>query len=67
MHWKQLERKGVKEMTQLYLGDGVYAKFDGYMIWIWTSDGVHESEKIAIEPFVFKALIEFARDSWGDL
>lgn len=33
-----------------YIGDGVYATFDGYQVWIWTSDGIRQSEKVAIEP-----------------
>ena len=26
--------------NQTYLGDGVYAEFDGYQIWVWTSNGI---------------------------
>ena len=43
-----------------YLGDGVYARFDGYYIWLWTSNGVETSQKIAIEPEVFTKLLKFA-------
>jgi hypothetical protein len=45
---------------QQYLGDGVYAAFDGFSIWLTTprADGVH---RIALEPSVFKALVDYAR------
>jgi hypothetical protein len=44
-----------------YLGDGVYAEFDGYHIWLSTQreEGEH---RIALEPDVMAALNEF-RDS----
>lgn len=41
---------------EIYLGDGVYAGQDGYHIWLWTSDGVRQSEPIALEPEVLDAL-----------
>lgn len=53
-----------------YLGDGVYAMFDGYQIWIWTSDGFKESQKIAIENSVLVALNKYAvriRDHYESL
>lgn len=40
-----------------YLGDGVYAGFDGYQIWLWTLEG----SRIAIEPAVYEALTEYTR------
>ena len=42
-----------------YLGDGVYAGFDGYQVWIWTSDGEADSQMIALEPEVLLQLIQF--------
>lgn len=48
-----------------YLGDGVYAGFDGYHIWIWTSDGITESKKIAIESDVFNNLHDMAAYHWN--
>jgi len=43
-----------------YLGDGVYATFDGYQIWLRTEryGMLHE---IAVEPAVFLALNDFVR------
>lgn len=47
-----------------YLGDGVYASFDGYHIWLTT--GSHDMDrsdnKIALEPSVFAALVAYQRD-----
>ena len=45
-----------------YIGDGVYAGFDGYQIWLWTSDGVEESAPIALEGPTLLALTKYASD-----
>jgi hypothetical protein len=46
-----------------YLGDGVYASFDGWHIWLRT--GSHEARdatnSVALEPAVFNALLEYQR------
>jgi len=41
-----------------YLGDGVYASFDGYHIWLKT-EGSWNKQEIALEPSVIKALNEY--------
>lgn len=46
-------------MDKIYLGDGVYAEQDGYHIWLWTSDGINDSRKIALEPAVLDALFAY--------
>lgn len=46
-------------MDEIYLGDGVYAENDGWHIWIWTSDGVQSSQKIALEPKVLDSLVKY--------
>lgn len=48
-----------------YLGDGVYAGFDGSQIWLWTEreTGRHE---IALQPPVMVALTDYADRVWGD-
>jgi hypothetical protein len=44
-----------------YLGDGVYATFDGYHVWLTT--GSHEradaSNAIALDPGVFNSLVRY--------
>lgn len=54
------------EAKPTYLGDGVYASFDGYQIWLRTEreNGVHE---IALEPPVAKAFIAFAERVWAPM
>ena len=46
-------------MKETYLGDGCYASFDGYQIWLRAprEGGDH---RIALEPSVYIALVEFA-------
>ena len=39
-----------------YLGDGVYAEFDGWQIWLRGE----APERIALEPAVFEALVTYA-------
>jgi hypothetical protein len=42
-----------------YLGDGVYASFDGYQIWLAANH--HENRVVALEPAVMVQLLDFAR------
>lgn len=46
---------------ETYLGDGVYARFDGYQVWLRTprENGDHE---IALEPKVYEALTNYVRN-----
>jgi len=46
-----------------YIGDGVYAIFDGYGIWLRTGDHREQlcSNQIYLEPSVYKELIDFKR------
>jgi hypothetical protein len=43
-----------------YLGDGVYASFDGYHIWLAANH--HENKVVALEPQVLAALVQYQRD-----
>ena len=43
-----------------YLGDAVYAAFDGFNIVLTTEDGVSATNVICIEPEVLDALNEYA-------
>jgi len=42
---------------RVYLGDGVYASFDGYQIWLAANH--HENVVIALEPAVLKRLVGY--------
>lgn len=44
---------------ETYLGDAVYASFDGYQIWLRTGDG--NNQRIALEPAVLDALYAYAK------
>lgn len=46
----------------VYLGDGVYASFDGYQIWLAANH--HENKVVALEPSVFAALMAYAHRVW---
>jgi hypothetical protein len=46
-----------------YLGDSVYAEFDGYYVWLTTENGFpgDPRNKIALEPAVLDALNEYVK------
>lgn len=41
---------------ETYLGDGLYASFDGHHIWVRTGCG---GGRIALDPDVFNALVKY--------
>lgn len=49
-------------MNKIYLGDSVYAEFDGYHIILTTENGYPDdpSNRIALEPSVLHALNHYA-------
>ena len=55
-------RVGMNEEAA-YLGDGVYASFDGYQIWLAVNH--HENKQVAIEPKVMESLMAYAEKVWG--
>lgn len=44
---------------EVYLGDAVYAKFDGYHIQLWTSDGIRKTNEIFMEPDVLHSFEQY--------
>ena len=42
-----------------YLGDGLYAKFEGQDLVLYTSNGVEVTNTVVLEPSVLKALFAF--------
>ena len=48
-----------------YIGDGVYAYFDGWQVMIYTSNGIEDSEPIGLEDNTMIALIEYAKNHFS--
>lgn len=42
-----------------YIGDGAYADYDGYQVWVTTSNGIYTTNEIAFEPAVMERLIAY--------
>lgn len=51
--------------VQAYIGDGCYASYDGFQVWLWTSDGIRETNRIALEPQTYVALLRFTEQFWN--
>ena len=47
-------------MKKVYLGDSVYAEFDGYGVTLTTENGFGPSNTIYLEPPVLNALNKYA-------
>lgn len=43
-----------------YLGDGLYAAYDGYGIWLHANHHARPTDRVYLEPEVFSALIRLA-------
>ena len=50
-----------KKRPATYLGDGVYAIFDGYGIWLHTGSHDKPEQKVYLEPGVVSSLTTFLR------
>jgi hypothetical protein len=46
-------------MKRRYLGDGVFADFDGYQIVLTAEDGIQVTNRVYLEPAVFAALVRY--------
>jgi hypothetical protein len=44
--------------NETYLGDGLYASFDGYSLWL-RAPREHGDHVVALEPSVYRALIKY--------
>jgi len=55
--------------AKVYLGDGAYARFDGYALILTTEDGVETTNEIVLEPQVVMGFFAFVEklkkmDKW---
>ena len=46
-----------EEWSKQYLGDGVYAAFDGFGVWLTAEDGIIATDAIYVEPNVLDTLV----------
>jgi hypothetical protein len=53
---------GSSSGRQVYLGDGVYADWDGSMVVLTTNDGRENTNRIYLEPAVLDALVAYTRE-----
>jgi len=51
-----------RKVPASYLGDGVYAIFDGYGIWLHANDHENPTDRIYLEPSVFDSLVRFREE-----
>lgn len=51
-------------MSKEYLGDAVYAEYDGYGVTLTTEDGVSTTNQIYLEPEVLLELLGYVRQSY---
>lgn len=45
-----------------YLGDGLYAMFDGWQIKLWASNGLSVTNEVWLEPSVLARFLEWVRE-----
>ena len=50
------------ESPTRYIGDGVYAIFDGYGIWLHANHHKNPTDRIYLEPSVLEGINNFYRD-----
>ncbi len=49
-------------MDEVYLGDGAYAKFDGFQVELYTSNGLMKTNRIYLEGSALEAFVRFANN-----
>jgi hypothetical protein len=54
-------------MSKTYLGDAVYAEWTNGMIKLTTSDGIHETNTIWLEPEVWGNLKRYVEALYGQV
>lgn len=53
----------IKMQAEKYLGDGVYAGYDGYHLWLELKAQPGSPPKIGLDPIVFRRVKDFAETS----
>lgn len=47
-----------------YLGDGLYASFDGFQVRVFAFNGVNTTDEVFLEPETYRALVDYANRKW---
>ena len=50
-----------------YLGDGVYAIFDNFCIWLHTNNPDYPTDRVCLEPEVMERLKQFSDRCFGKI
>ena len=48
-----------KQAPASYLGDGVYAIYDGFGVWLHANDHENPTDRVFLEPSVMNSLVNF--------
>ncbi len=48
-----------KKQKPVYLGDGLYAKFDGYQIYLMANSHEHPTDTVALDGHTLSAFIKY--------
>ena len=62
----KVEVRGVKYLAR-YIGDGVYALFDGMGVWLHANDHANPTDRIYLEPEVVNSLKIYFKDISANL
>ncbi len=49
----------MSKTAKTYLGDGAFAEFDGFAIVLTAENGMAVTNRVVLEPEVYRALLEF--------
>ncbi len=55
-----MKEPGEQAKKEVYLGDGLYASFDGFQIWL-RAPRIGGDHEVALAPGVFRNLIDFSK------
>jgi len=49
----------MSDQPKTYCGDGVYAIWDGYGVWLYANDHENPTDKVYLEPRVLESVLRF--------
>ena len=52
-------------IAKSYIGDGVYVEFDGYYLILTTENGIETTNRIVLEPDVYRFLTKYVEQVVG--